>query len=304
VTIYPDTLTDPAARTTTAGAPYEQVTVTPQGAGDPAVLLVPPTAPRGAGITLVLYTHGKDGTETQLNDPVLQTTRDSYLHRGWVVAAPYAHGNAWGNQAALDDCVRLYNYCAALWNVQNVLLYGASMGGLTTLLLYGLDLIPNVRGCVAVDPAAGLTWLGQNSAAHAASIRAAYGATGAADIPAKVTGHDPSALPAAAYSGKRMRLYASATDTSIPRANNTDPFAATFAPPVAKRLDVVTVTGEHFIADHFRPADVIRFYLDVLPRPAPTAVKVWVGSTWLTVTPKTWNGVAWVPAGVYAAAPA
>lgn len=297
MTTYPNTTAGPTALTTAAGTGYEQVTINPDGAGDAALLLVPTSATAGAAVKVVLYNHGWANDASQINSSVLVPTRDALLDRGWIVAAPNAHGNAWASQPAVDDSVRLAAYCAALWNVTDMLLLGGSMGGLTTLLLYGLNAIPKARACAAIDPAANLAWMAQNSQ-FATEIQTLYGASSAADAPGKVLGHDPCQLPAGSYGGKRLRLYASPTDTVVPQASNTDSFAARFAAEPVE-ITTVAVTGGHFTADHFRASDIVAFYdraLGVISAVSKTApVQKWNGWTWVTCPVSKWDGYSWKP---------
>lgn len=87
--------------------------------------------------------------------------------------------------------------------------------------------------------------------AHGSGVRVS-------DYGSKTAGNDPMTASTSAFSGLRLRLTASAADTVVAKAANTDAFAARIS-GVATESAVVAHKGAHLVGGASNPADLIEF---------------------------------------------
>lgn len=166
------------------------------------------------------------------------------------VIASRLHGDNWGSSASLTDVAAAYNLMNALNPVSSVVLVGASMGGLASLLTAAKGNLPagKLKGVYLIDAVTDLSWAYAATAAGTAnayqsSINTAYGVSAFASIPA---GQDPrNGYAASAYAGLRLRFYASTADTNVAKAQNTDAFAAFVAASAAESAIVTHNASAH-----------------------------------------------------------
>lgn len=217
---------------------------------------------------LVVWFHGAGGNDQEPNCDTAATFnlfpsfKRMTVDLGWRVAAPNeATSQNWGNDAALAACRDAVAEAKVRYNTTHVLLMGGSMGGLLSLLLLSNGTDPaGVVGWAGLSPVCNLANL--YSLWAASLIDAAYGITGTAPntYALKTAGHDPNLKAGTAFRSLRMRFYASAGDTLVPKTNNADALAA-LVDPYAPEADVVTVTGDHGDASTYPdPADLTDFY--------------------------------------------
>ncbi|QYB00071.1 hypothetical protein I1A62_02910 (plasmid) [Rhodococcus sp. USK10] len=101
-----------------------------------------------------------------------------------------------------------------------------------------------------------------------------------------------------------FKMWASPDDATTPKDQHADLFVGLGLADRAASC-VVTATGAHLSADHYRPSDVVAFYDHALAtgnvspgEPPPEAVTeasvyVWTGTEWSPRTPRAWRGAAW-----------
>lgn len=206
-----------------------------------------------AGDPVVIYHHGR--TEIH-NAPLTDTTHktattDAILAAGWGLIGGWAFGDNWGNQNSLD----FYAALEALAPTSPHLYWLQSMGGVSGFLRAAND-----AQCVAVAalmPVCDLSWI-FTASSYKSSLKTAYGFSDDADYATATSGHDPMLLAADSWSGLGMRFYASAGDTLVTKADNTDAMAARITGTAEN--DIVVCTGQHGDPSHFQPDDIMSFW--------------------------------------------
>jgi pimeloyl-ACP methyl ester carboxylesterase len=230
----PDQEPGPAARTTALTLD-----------GQPA-LVVEPERPTG---DLLLYVHGagEDAQSSLSADDPKAPLFAALLERGYAIAASDAHGDAWGDPASVDDYVRLAGRLAQQ-GYGRVTLLAQSMGGLASLQL--VDRLDPVAwaGIYPVCNLAAMVDLGRFTPA----IRAAWG---------EGEGWRPTTLSPAVperAEGLPMGFWASAADTVVPKATNTDLCAAD-AQARGALVTVTPTTGDHGDLASFDTTGLLEF---------------------------------------------
>lgn len=124
--------------------------------------------------TVILWSH--PASQNQLLSPAYwgYPLVHAAMAQGWYFAASNMHGDSWGNTSAQADLLDLYNFVNGRYAPTNVLLVGASMGGLPTALAVAAASIPNMKGAYLIDAALNLKAMYANSL-YTASIATAYG---------------------------------------------------------------------------------------------------------------------------------
>lgn len=249
------------SKTTAGGTSYTEVTVYPKGVQDKAIICIPASVTDGATVTLAILAHGSGGSEQQINNPNMITTRDGMLDRGWIVGSAMAHDRAWASPVALDDYTRVHDWVNEIWVVRDTLLHGESMGGLTMMILAAQGRIATTRAVVSIDGALSLRAAYDTAGqAYGAQIRAAYGiASDGSNYTSKTAGHDAVLLDMASFNGLRLFVEHSTGDLHVPKANHSDVFLANLG---SNALQLVTRTGSggHVTAGNYFAADVLAFY--------------------------------------------
>lgn len=211
--------------------------------------LVPPST---SG-TLIIYHHGVGEDKTAwTSDPLKSELRTALLDEGYILAASNAHGENWGNANSIADYNALYADAIGRYIVTKVIFISQSMGGMSGLNCIQNGTIP-VAGWVGIYPACNLAWCYANG--FTAAINTAYGISG--DYAAKTAGYDPVLLDGTHFT-TRMRFYASASDTTVSKTNNSDAMATVVNGHAAENT-VVVCSGNHGDPSHFQPSDVIAF---------------------------------------------
>ena len=260
-------LTNPAPISVTASAAtiYDRVDATDYKTGQAIMVLVPnalASVPYNAAnpTNVVLYSHGSGEDQAALvSDSKKSATLTALLNAGYIVAGTAAHGPSnWGNQLSVDDLAALDQYVRANYNVGKVALWGQSMGGLSALSAVAQGKI-NVTGALLTYPVCSLSSM--TSGAFSTALNTAHGVTGSGiyTYANQTNGMDPVLKPASAYRDVPMRFYASAGDTVVVKATNTDALVSTVS---GSRIecDVVVCTGDHGDPSHFIPADYAAFF--------------------------------------------
>jgi hypothetical protein len=262
------------AGTTASGLAYTRYTAYPYGVQDTLAFYVPAGHVDLNPGALAIVAHGFGGNAGFLDTPNLVGTRDALLEHGFIVCDAFAHDKAWGNDDALNDYARAYQYLAQyVLTPTDVLLHGTSMGGLTVALLYATTRIPNVRMVCTVDAAFNLAYA-YAKGTYQPSIKTAYGiAADGSDYSLRTAGHDALLRPAFNYDAANWLFFASHDDSSIAQASNTDVFLANFAGNLAT-YQLVQCIGEHVDPSHFQPVPVLAFWDATVagaPPPLPDA---------------------------------
>lgn len=214
-----------------------------------AGMLMIPREPNG---DLVVYHHGSGETEASYYyAPEKADLREALATAGYTVATSNAHGNNWGNQAAIDDYAALIAHVRSGHTVNRVLHLSQSMGGLAALTGISTGEL-EADGWAGIYPACNLAAC---YSSFAAAIDTAYGISG--DYAAKTAGHDPLLRAAGSYTVP-MRFYASPDDVTIPKTTNSDAMSAhcTSAP----ERTVVVCSGVHGDPSHIQPTDLLAFF--------------------------------------------
>lgn len=254
-------LTDPTPISYTASAslPYTVTNLTVFG--QPSCILLPTSYNSGTPTDLIIFCHGQNQAQTAPDTETDPRTMSVVLcGAGFIIAASAARSNSWGNPGAVEDNVQLERYMRANFNIRHTYVWGQSMGGIVGLNLISSGRI-DVKGAFFHAPVCSLQALHNNGAgAYAGIIDAAYGITGSGDntYAIKTRGHDPLLRTASAFHHIPMRFYASASDGTVPKATNSDPFAALLA-GWCREAAVVTATGGHIDTSHIQTADTLAF---------------------------------------------
>lgn len=209
---------------------------------------------------VVLYVHGAGEDQTGLvTESVKFSCRDALLDAGYILAGSAAHGSAnWGNQASVSDYTALEKYVRDNYNVQAVALWGQSMGGLDALSVVSQGQF-TVTGVLLTYPVCNLANLYGLWATS--DISTAYGITGSGiyTYANQTYGFDPALRTASAYRDIPMRFYASASDTVVPKAQNTDVLHSVVSASRTE-ADIVVCSGDHGHASHFVPSEYVAFF--------------------------------------------
>lgn len=244
----------PALGTNPASINYEVVgytTVTTTSPnGQSITVLVPQSYSATAGAHIVLYAHGNNGTHTEVASRTSVDRAaflDELIDAGYIVAGSNLNGNNWGNSASLASMVDLYAYLVTNYRCRSTLLWGTSMGGLSSLLAIADDRIPRVKGWLGILPVCDLAnMFGGNSGTYAAGIRTAYGiAANGSDYATLTDGHDPVLLEdVSAFANIGFMSISSPDDTVVDEAENSTAMHALVASVVFENNHLHT-TGDH-----------------------------------------------------------
>ena len=260
-------LSNPAGITYTAsaGALYTVVDTTDTIGGQNIRVLIPAggsSVPYNSAnpTKVVLYVHGAGETQAALLDDALKAgCVNALLDAGYILAGSNARGNNWGTQVSADDYVALEKYVRDNYNVAGVCLWGQSMGGLNSLQVLAHGKFP-VLGWLGTYPVVSLSNL-YGLGTYAAAINTAHGITGSgiATYANRTRGLDPALFNGFAWKHIPMRVYASAGDTVVPKAANTDALVA-LVTDCTREVSLVACTGNHGDASHFVPAEYVAFF--------------------------------------------
>jgi acetyl esterase/lipase len=204
-------------------------------------------SPRVSGSPLILYCHGATGDQNQVTDiDVIWESLNVLRSNGYAVASGYFGGDLWGNSAALDKLAALYASLVGSYSPSRVILWGVSMGGHLAQKALADSRFAAIKGAYLAMPVCNLATITSLSA----SIAAAY--------PGGTTGQSATDLAGSVFTDKRLRYVASAGDTVVPKASNTDAMRDKVAAH-ATEYGLVTATGDHGHASHFVASDILSF---------------------------------------------
>lgn len=208
--------------------------------------------------TLALYFHGSSETQDTPFTGLGKNITDKLISEGYIVAASFAGGNAWGNQDSQDDYYDLYAYINGLYNINKVVFIGQSMGGLTSLNLLASNRITECYAWYGVYPVTNLNEAYFNEG-FASAIETAYGFVGSGNYAAATAGFDPQIATTSLFAEKTYDMTSSPDDTLIFKTTNSDLFK-TKINSVAFRANVFAATGAHGDASHFLPNNVLKSF--------------------------------------------
>lgn len=216
-----------------------------------------PTSPLSG--TLVMYYHGAGETGWSNTDNQKRGIMWRLLHSGHLVCASAASGDNYGNAAGITDYVNLYNYMNSNYTITKVLHLSQSMGGLAGLYIASNRSIP-VHGWAGIYPMCDLAWAysGASSFDFITPINTAYNIPAGGSYATQTAGRDPMLMTASTFNFP-MRFYASASDTLVTKAANSDAMA-TKVSGIATESVVVTHTGGHGDNTAFKPNDLMAFF--------------------------------------------
>lgn len=197
---------------------------------------------------LLIYFHGSGETiESIKADTQKRPIFDRLKSEGYIVAYSNAHGNAWGNQASVDDYKQLSDYLHNKYKITDTVFLSQSMGGLA-----GLQTVAN--GNVPVSCWAGIYPAINIEALDALGIHPSI--TTAFPDKSQIKKHSP--IHRTNYDIP-MRIYASTGDTIVPTASNTESFVT--ANP---QVEWVKTVGDHGDQSNFQARDLANFYKNCL----------------------------------------
>ncbi|MFC9556982.1 alpha/beta hydrolase family protein [Rhodococcus sp. NPDC056960] len=233
---------------------YDEYAVTVPRADDRAVVAVPHGVTPSA---VVYYLHGRTGDERSIDDRF--GLRDGLLDAGYVVAAPYLHGDLWGNRRAQDAVVALDEWVSQRWPVTRRFLIGESMGGNAAANAVRLREVA-WDGLVLVAPSLSLRAVWELGEHGRDTVRDAFGpAADGHDLEPRTAGWDAVRHHPEDYAGVPIRVYASSEDEVANIAGVTGPWVEMLRRDSVS-VELVEVSGEHVSEDHFRTAEVVDFF--------------------------------------------
>lgn len=198
--------------TTPGGTPYEKVLL--NFAGQRALAYAPATTTPRTHTALVLMCHGYVDRYTWI-DPTATTTHGvaaamSHVDQGWIVVSHDLHRNNWGNDDAISDLMDCYQWAASIWWIDDVILQGFSMGGMTTYNALGARVLPDVTGAVTVN---GVVDIRTNWLDEAYRV---YGGMNVDQLGEYMIGHDPARDDPDRWAGVPIFMSSSPNDTVCP----------------------------------------------------------------------------------------
>lgn len=210
--------------------------------GDNASTILVPSKTNG---TIVIYAHGNGQTDAELTaGRNIAPVAEALARSGYIVGAPLAAGNGWGNPATVQAYVDFANSLTATYGGSSIVWLTESMGNLGAM--QAAPLVPNSRGMFAVYPVCDLRTMESNPI-YAASVAAAWG-DGNKSVVSPVT---VPRLP--------LRIWASPDDTRVPFDSNA---AVCAAQAEADGLDVKMkrTRGDHGDASNFNTGEISAFF--------------------------------------------
>lgn len=197
---------------------------------------------------LLIYFHGSGETiESIKADTQKRPIFERLKSEGYIVAYSNAHGNAWGNQASVNDYKQLSDYLHHKYTIIDTVFLSQSMGGLAGLQTVANGNVP-VKCWGGIYPAIDIEAL--DALGIHPNIKTAF------PDKSQIKKHNP--IHRTAYDIP-MRIYASTGDTIVPTASNTEPFVAT-----NPRVEWVKTVGDHGDQSNFQVDDLASFYKECL----------------------------------------
>ncbi|APW37647.1 hypothetical protein RD110_10960 [Rhodoferax koreense] len=227
---------------------------------DDVAVLFPAALPASAKVCMYFHGAGDDylshltgitaATSTQL---LFRATLKALLADGWIVITSSGGSitDHWGNPASWLATQAALAWLKTKLTVAKLSVVGQSMGGLTSLR--ALAQYSGITNWYGIYPVCNLAYM-QASSSFTSAINTAFG--GAPGFAANVADCDPMQFSTSQYGGKNMRMTASASDTIVSKANNSD-LLVTKVTGTAASVVLTTHTGTHGDPSAFIPADVV-----------------------------------------------
>lgn len=241
-----------------------------------ALILVPVDNDPSVAAPVLLYCHGVGGGSLELADAARSQFTPLLAQNGIIQAASDMGGaSTWGNSAALDDTVDLYDYIAARYALGSAFICGGSMGGLGSQLLVADGRIPAVAGWLGHAPVCSLRHIYDDNGTFAGYVRTAYGiASDGSDYDALTAGHDPYLIDPAEYGAVPFHSWQAPDDAVVNPARHANLQMPRLADTRPESVATATSsgTGGHASLDQIRPEEMLEFiqrYI-VVPPPAGT----------------------------------
>lgn len=213
--------------------------------GEAATVLVP-EHPNGR---LVVYVHGFDGRAgAVLSDDRVGGLAAGLVAEGYAVASSDAAGNAWGDDASVDDYATLAATVSAGTGATDVFLLAESMGGLAAARLVHERRIGELRAYAGIYPLCDLSSVYDD---FRESVDGAYGPA----VPEALDRLSPVALDGAVP----VLFWASPEDVTVDKERNADVCAAQVVADGGSAV-VVETDGRHLDASNFRLDALLRFF--------------------------------------------
>lgn len=213
-------------RETEGGLPYELVSLSI--GGDRAVVVIPAQTKPRTGVTFVSYNHGYTANELDVIAPTFAGPLHDMVERGWIVTSGNNGGFTWGNETSMRSIRSLHAWAADQYTIDQSVLIGGSMGGLTALVAAGRNEIPHLAATIAYISVVDVQAMGTG---YHDSIKSAWSVDSLDELTTVQAGYDPARDDPAAWAGKAIWLNANTNDTLVPKALHGDVFMARAARP-------------------------------------------------------------------------
>jgi hypothetical protein len=198
---------------------------------------------------LVVYAHGYGGrSDALLSRDAVGALAAGLVAAGYAVASSDAAGDAWGDDASVDDYTELAATVSARVGATDVFLLAESMGGLAAARLVEERRIEGLRAYAGIYP---LCDLGSVYDDFQESVDAAYGSA----VPQALTDLSPVRLGG----GVPVLFWASPDDTTVDKERNADVCAAQVAADGGSAV-VVETEGKHLDASNFDLGALLDFF--------------------------------------------
>lgn len=198
---------------------------------------------------LVVFFHGLDADESILRQDEMHTRlTETLVDAGYAVVASRAGGNAFGNAASRHNYAEVAKSGLTHYGVKEVFFLAESMGAIAAVDILASTPHPGLRGLAAVSPALDLNAAGPN---YEFAVKDAF-------TTETLESANPMNLPAHELLGKRIRFYATPTDTVIP----TPEHAIAFQQRYGSNADITIVpcTGDHLDSSCIQPNDIVQWF--------------------------------------------
>lgn len=229
-------------------------------AGQRALAYVPDGVAPATHTAVALMCHGFADSYEWI-DPAASpshgaTSALSFVDQGWVVISHHLHGNNWGSDVAIADLLDCYVWAASTWWIDDVVLLGFSMGGMTVYNALGHQALPDVTA-VTVN---GVVDIRTNWLDEAYRV---YGGLNEAELGLYMQGHDPARDGPVRWAGVDLFLSSSPNDTVCPAPEQAGLFHDRVGDVAS--IEFRTHTGGHLAQESFMVSDVLDWLAPRVP---------------------------------------
>ena len=222
-------------------------------AGQRALAYVPDGVAPATHTAVALMCHGFADSHEWI-DPAAPPSHGaasalSFVDQGWVVISHHLHGNNWGSDVAIADLLDCYVWAASTWWIDDVILLGFSMGGMTVYNALGHQALPDVAAAVTVNGVVDIrtNWLNE--------AYRVYGGLNETELGLYMQGHDPARDDPARWAGVPLFISSSPNDTDCPTPEQAQVFYDRAATPDV--IEFRTHTRGHLAQESFMVSDVL-----------------------------------------------